>query len=201
MSSKKYSLNFTTGGLFLSESSVFVDLYLELSDWKKVRKKVMDDNLLQVRTVSSSQKISGQICARLKNLTSKQLAYFPQASEQEKGYLMWLAVCRTYLFIREFAVEVLRENFINLRPEISYEDFDIFFNARAQWDDNLDKIKPATRLKLRQVLFRMMREAQLITDQRQILPVVLSSSLASLLFEDNAQDLYVFPVMESDLKG
>ena len=194
MPSKKYSLNFTTGGLFISESSLFANLYLELCDWNQVRKKVIDDNLLQVRTVSSSQKISGQICTRLKNLASKQLAYFPQASEMEKGYLLWVAVCRTNLFIREFAVEVLRENFINLRPEISHEDFDIFFNARSQWDDDLDKIKPATRLKLRQVLFRMMREARLITDELKILPAVMSSDMASIISERDGQDMYVFPI-------
>ncbi len=194
MSSKKYSLNFTTGGLFISESSLFVNLYLKLSDWNEVRKKVIDDNLLQVRTVSSSQKISGQICTRLKRLSSKEIAWFARASELEKGYLLWIGACRTYLFIREFAVEVLRENFINLLPEISHEDFDIFFNARSQWDDDLDKIKPATRLKLRQVLFRMMREARLITDELKILPAVMSSDLASIIFERDGQDMYVFPM-------
>lgn len=172
---------------------MFVNLYLELSDWNQVRKKFIDDNLLQVRIVSSSQKISGQICTRLKNLTSKELKYFSRATELEKGYLLWVAVCRTNLFIREFAVEVLRENFINLRPEISYEDFDIFFNARAEWDDKLDKIKPATRLKLRQVLFRMMREAQLISNELKIFPAVMSSELASIISEQDIQDMHVFP--------
>ena len=194
MSSKKYSLNFTTGGLFISESSLFINLYLELSDWNQVRKKVMNDNLLQMRTISSSQKISGQICIRLKSLFSKEISWFARASELEKGYLLWIAVCRTNLFIREFAVEILRENFINLRPEISYEDFDIFFNARSQWDDDLDKIKPATRLKLRQVLFRMMREARLISDELKILPAVMSSDLASIIRKRDSQDMYLFPM-------
>lgn len=192
---------FTTGGLFLFESSLFIDLYSDLSDWGRVREKVMDQNLLQLRSLSSSQKISGQICSRLKTLSSHEIEYFRQTSDLEKGYLLWLSLCRTHLFIREFATEVLRERYITRRPDIPPEEFDIFFNAKAEWDDNLDRIKTATRLKLRQVLFRMMREAQLITPQHQILPAIISIELADLLSAQNKHDLYFFPVKQSDIRG
>ena len=173
---------------------MFANLYLELCDWNQVRKKVMDDNLLQMRTFSSSQKVSGQICTRLKSLTANELEYFSRATELEKGYLLWVAICRAYLFIREFAVEIIREKHISMQPGISHEDFDIFYNTKSQWDDVLDKIKPSTRLKLRQVLFRMMREARLISDELKILPAVMSSDLASIISEQDSQDMYVFPM-------
>ena len=201
MPSRKYLMSFTTGGLFISESSMCVDLYLEIKDWGKVRKKVMDENLLQTRTIRSSKLICSMICPRLKTLSLNELTSFARATEQEKGYLLWVATCRTYLFIREFAVEVLREKFINLRPEITYEDFDIFFNARAEWNEGLERLTQATRLKLRQVLFRMMKEAQLVTDRLQILPAVIGPRLATLISEQDRWDLYVFPAMESEMKG
>ncbi|WP_198145992.1 DUF1819 family protein [Desulfonatronovibrio magnus] len=187
-------MSFTTGGLFIFESSMFIDLYSDLPDWDRVRKKVMDQNLLQLRSSASSQKISGQICSRLKTLSSNEIEYFRHTSDLEKGYLLWVGVCRAHQFIREFATEILRERYITFRPDIPHEEFDMFFNAKAEWDDSLDRIKPATRLKLRQVLFRMMREAQLITAQHQILPAIISSELADLLAAQQKQDLYLLHV-------
>ena len=45
--------------------------------------------------------------------------------------------CKQYSLVREFAIEVVREKFLRLDLALSYLDFDIFFNAKAEWDDEL----------------------------------------------------------------
>lgn len=89
---------------------------------------------------------------------------------------MWAAACRRYELIGEFAEEVLHERFLTLAGTVSYEDYDTFYRAKAMWHDELDDVTDLSYKKLRQVLFKMMVEAGLVTKQGAIEPVLLCSS-------------------------
>ena len=65
---ERYRLSFTTGGLFLRESSTVAACYLAARDWKKARDKVRQENLLQVRTAAAATRISKEVTARLELL-------------------------------------------------------------------------------------------------------------------------------------
>ncbi len=200
MSGVRYSMSFTTGTLFRNESLKLITLYLELGDWKAVGIEVCENNTLQARTISSLKRVSREIISRLKTLSPKEINLFMALSYQEQGYLLWLAVCRRYRFIADFAVEVVRERYLSLKTDLSYEDFDSFFNRKSEWHTKLDEIRPATRHKLRQVLFKMLREADLLTPKNIIIPAVLSPDFIRSIAFENRQDFSCFPVFESDLK-
>jgi hypothetical protein len=76
----------------------------------------------------------------------------------EQKQLLWLAVCKRYAYIREFSVEVLNEKYLRLDYELTEFDYDVFFSRKADWHIELDKLTDSTRKKLKQVLFRMLRE-------------------------------------------
>jgi hypothetical protein len=88
---------------------------------------------------------------------------------------------RYYRFIREFAVEVVRERFVTLRSDLHYDDFDAFYNAKAEWHEELEKNSLSTRNKLRQVLFRMLREADLLTKNNVIKVALLTPRLVKTI--------------------
>ena len=90
---------------------------------------------------------------------------------------------------------------VGLLTDLSYEDFDSFFNRKSEWHDELDSIRPATRNKLRQVLFRMLREADLLTADNAINPVMLSVGLLEVISQGGSQDVLLFPTVESDFRG
>lgn len=194
-------MSFTAGGLFHQESVNVAALYLEVRDWNKVRDEVIGRNILQARTITTLKRICREICSRLKTLDSSELQLVVQGSSQEQGYLLWLAVCRRYAFIRDFAMEVIRDRFLTLRNDLNYEDYDAFFNAKAEWHDELEKITAATGLKLRQVLFRMLNEADLLGSGNTISPAMLTPRMVSIIARHAYQDLFVFPMAESELKG
>jgi hypothetical protein len=73
------------------------------------------------------------------------------------------------------------------------ETFDIFFEAKAEWDDGLAAISDSTRSKLRQIMFRMMREASIISAENRIQSTYLSAPLRNLIEATNPRDLSVFP--------
>ncbi len=162
MNTEKYSMSFTTGALFHQESVKLARLYLEKGDWNEVRDEVIARNLLQARTTNSAKRICREICSRLKCLNRDELELLVEGNHQEQAYLLWLAVCRRYHFIYDFSAEVIRERFLTLRYDLSYEDYDAFFNAKMEWHEELEKITTATRNKLRQVMFKMLRETELL---------------------------------------
>jgi hypothetical protein len=201
MSNVKYSMSFTTGSLFRQESVNLAELYMELGDWNSVRDKVIAENILQARALNTLKRICNEVISRLKTLGPEELSLLVDATPQEQGYLLWLAVCRRYRFIADFAVDVLRERYITLKTDLSYEDFDSFFNKKSEWHDELEKIRPATRIKLRQILFKILREADLLTANNTINSAFIRQRFLEAIPNCNRQDVLFFPVFESDLRG
>lgn len=198
MASNKYSMAFTTGGLLCNESEKVAQLYLELKSWPLVREQALATGLMQTRMQSSAARIYREISSRLQTLTQEELELFVNSTGSQRLHLLWLAVCSRYLFIREFSVEVLHERFLTLRHALTPEDFDAFFNAKAEWDHALDAITPNTRNKLRQNLFRMLRDAEYLSSNNQIQPAVLSPHLADLISLRGPGALSIFPTFQSE---
>ncbi len=200
MKTERYSMAFTTGALFYSESVALALLFFELNDWDCVRDKVLSENLLQSRTLNSSKRQCREILSRLKTLERGELDLLISGSTQEQKYLLWLAVCRRYRFIAEFAEEVIRERYIGLKHDLQYDEFDFFFNKKSEWHPELEGIKPTTRNKLRQVLFKILREAELLTVMNTINASMLSQQFLAAIPRQQRKDVFLFPVFESDLK-
>ncbi len=194
-----YRMSFSTGGLFVPQSVSLAELYLDRRDWDQVRTQVIEENLLQTRTVSSAKRISREICTRLSELSEQELVLLVEGDPPERAQILWLAVCRRYKFIAEFCVEVILERIMTYHYDLSHEDFDTFFNTKMEWHEELEKIKESTRNKLRQVLFKMLREAQILDGDNKIIPAVLSPRFRQLFRQRNNLDLRFFPVMENVL--
>jgi hypothetical protein len=192
-------MSFTTGSLFHRESVELAALYLDLGDWNTVRDKVIAENLLQARTRSTLKRVCHEVISRLRTLSPGELEVLVEGSHQDQAYLLWLAVCRRYRFIADFAVEVLRERYISVKIDLTHEDFDSFFNHKADWSLELEEITTRTRGKLRQVLFKMLREADLLADDNKILAAMLSPRLLGLFYQGRLRDVKYFPVFESEL--
>ena len=76
---------------------------------------------------------------------------------------------------------------------VSYEEYDSFYRAKAMWHDELDEVTDLSYKKLRQVLFKMMVEAGLLTKQGHIEPALLSARVAECLDQRTPSDIRFFP--------
>ena len=185
MKTKKYNMSFTSGALLHRESSLVLKSYMRLQDWNEVEKEVLDKNILQSRTQSTSKRIYREIASRLSKLTKNDILTFHSATNRDQGYILWLSICRKYKFIAEFAREVVREKFLSLQDAVSSEDYAAFFNAKAEWAPELDELRQSTQQKLRQILFRMLREANLLSNDNRIIPVMCSQHMEVFFKESN----------------
>jgi hypothetical protein len=193
---EKYKMSFTTGGLFLVEGVKLAEIFLELKDWKLVQQTVIKQNTLQSRTVSTTKRTMREIVARLLALSEEELKFLISIGPKEQGYLLWIALCRQYRFIADFAVEVIREKLLSLRYDLSYEDYDLFFNQKTEEHPELDALSPSSRNKLRQVLFKSLREAELLNPNNSINIVIPTPGFRELLRKANSPSIMYLPLGE-----
>jgi hypothetical protein len=191
---KKYRLSFIAVSLSISESVNIAEVYLKCDDWVETKKIVKETNLLQSRTKSRTTRVLAEITLRLQSLSAEQLNLLVAGSLAEQKHLLWFAICKTYDFIKEFAVEVLREKFLSRNMKLMELDYDAFFNRRADWNEGLENITTLTRKKMKQIVFRMLREADLLTEDNTILRAMLSSRLLEVLKPDAPLGFEIFPV-------
>ena len=109
-----------------------------------------------------------------------------------------MATCRAYRFIREFALEVIRERYLSYQLDLPLQTFDILFDAKAEWDDGLASLSTSTRRKLRQIMFRMLREAGVISEEDRVQSAILSPRLKNMIQERNPNELALFPGVSVD---
>ena len=197
---REYVMSFTAGALLHRESVRLAEQFAHQRDWLALRQAGLAENLLQARSQRTSKRLFGEIIARLKRLTESQLALLANGTEEDQRHILWLAICKRYQFIREFAIEVVRERFLQLGPPITRGDYESFFSAKAAWHPELEDFGSSTRDKLRQNLFKMLRDAELMSDAGYVNGAFLSPAVLRVLVKDSVANLMVFPVREVDVE-
>ena len=190
---QRYALSFTSGSLLTQEALIAAPIYLRERDWTTTRARLKDENLLQTRAARSNTRMLSALIPRLQVLSDAEIQIVADGTSTERGHLMWAAACRQYDLIGEFAEEVLRDRFLTLAGKVTYEEFDSFYRSKAIWHDELDAITDTSRKKARQVVFKMMVDAGLLTKQGLIEPTSLSIRVADCLRHRTPSDVRFFP--------
>ncbi|MET4016632.1 DUF1819 family protein [Bradyrhizobium sp. S3.2.12] len=188
-----YLMSFGTGGLYINESAAVARLHVAGPDWDSTLVAAQQAGAFPVRKASSARRSLREIVNRLKWLSPEELALFIEGDRSEQAALLWLAVCRAYRFIAEFAIEVLNDRFLSLRTDLTYADFDAFLSAKEEWSPKLAGLSASTRAKLRAVLFRLMREAEVVSQDNRILGAMLSPRVVAVIQAGDPDELRYFP--------
>jgi hypothetical protein len=198
-STQPYKMSFSTGGLFLNESLGVGRLHRDGETWIDTIARALEAGAISLPKAISQRRTLREIANRISLLKRDEFDLFvTDADRREQQALLWLATCRAYRFVAEFAVDVIRERFLSHQFDLPLESFDIFFDSKAEWDDGLAGLRQSTRLKLRQIMFRMMREAGVISEFGQIQAYWLSARLERLIAERNPADLMIYPGVSID---
>ncbi|HAE37023.1 MAG TPA: DUF1819 domain-containing protein [Candidatus Riflebacteria bacterium] len=196
MKEATYRMSFTAGGLLVRELSTVAEIFIKKADWQSVEKQVTTTNHLQARTVASSTRIFREVKHRLAVLDQKEIRLLVTGDLEEKKAVAWLSVCRVYKIIRDFALEVINDRFQSYRRDIHFEDFDFLLNRKASFYPELDSLKDSTRLKLRQVTFKMLREVGIISESNKINTLILSDRLLAMVRKKDITELQLFPCLQ-----
>lgn len=189
----KYTMSYTACSLVCAETKKVAELYLEERDWKKVAKIAFDTNLLQYRTQNALKRTLSEIISRLKKLPEEALLILVNGTPYEQNQILWFAVCLRYSFIYDFAIEVVKEKYNLMQSKITQLDYDAFFNSKLNWHDELDKLTDTTRYKLKQILFKMLKEAEIVDSDNCILTTFVSPRVIEIINNYDSMYLGIFP--------
>jgi len=201
MNQSTYIFSFTAGGLLVTESIMVAEVLESCGDWDEAIRKIRDNNLLQSRTTSTATRKLREIHPRLETLTAAQLQLLVHGGRSEQLAMLWLAVCKRYAFLAEFARMVVREMYLSMRPCLADLHFDDFLETQTVWHAEIEHLTPNTRQKIRTVAMRMLREAEITTENAVIEPALLSHDVAEAIASDNREWFLIFPIAISDIPG
>ena len=173
----KYRLSFVTGNAYLNESTEMLRKYLETKDWKETEKYSIENNILQTNTLSSTKRIFREISLRLQSLSNEEQEFFIRSNYVDQSILIWISICRTYNFIGDFSSMIISEKFNSYQLELNYNDFNYFYDQQKVFHEELNLLKDSTRKKLRQVIFRIMKDLNMISKAKEITPLLPSIDL------------------------
>ena len=189
-----YKMSFTSGGLFLNESIDLAASYLETKDWDVTISKLQANGLTSSPKQKSKRRILRELVNRLETLADEEVRFLVErADRQDQALLIWLSFCRAYRLVREFTLEIVQDRYLAYQLDLPTDSFDLFFEHKAEWDDSLSLTSASTRVRLRQVVFKTMREVGIISGENRIQSSYLSPQLRGMIEATNPADLAVFP--------
>lgn len=190
----EYRMSFTTGGLFLRESIEVARMHHDGEPWDETARRALAEGATELPKAASNKRSLREITNRLCELTNLERRFLLEDADRiDQQALLWIATCRAYRFVREFAVEVMRERYWAYQMDLPLSSFDIALEGKAEWNEDLARLSMSTRRKLRQVLFRIMREAAILSRDNRMQAAILSSELKALVREHHPGDLAYFP--------
>ena len=218
---ERYRLSFTVGGLLAEQGRIIAALFSgdrgehvnpdsdpanrttevehEIGERiTRIRKQAIEENVFSIRTRSANSRVVSEVLKRLSALTETEIHYLADddTPASDRQALMWVAMCRYYVLVGEFANEVLRERYLMGFSTLNKDDYDRFIQAKSMWHPELEELSALTAGKLRSNVFKAMSEAELWEKESDtLLPSLLSKSVTAIL-ENRPESFRFFPTRE-----
>ncbi|MBQ9000893.1 MAG: DUF1819 family protein [Eggerthellaceae bacterium] len=191
--SKDYCLSMSGSRIRIPESMIAVELYLELGNWDEARRRIVDENLFQLNAESSRKRVASEVVKRLRTLTPAELEFLSRSFGDDRCAMLWVAVCRTYRFVRDLSEQVVADRYNKTIPDFTEAAYDVFFEEQCEIHPELEAVSPAGRKKMRNQVFLMLRECKLLSDDDAITPIYPTPLFSSALDPAHKEDLQLFP--------
>ncbi len=166
---KSYGGGLTSGALLVRESRIVARLLAAGEKPDSVKATVMDGNLLQNNSSTTTRKYCQLIISRLQQLNSAQIQIVAEGSDESAALLLMAAALKTYPIVRDFVTDVVFDKVRCYEPNLDKKDWTRFLEQRETIDPNIKKWTESSRKKIGQVIFRMLSEAGLLSDTRRML--------------------------------
>lgn len=178
---REYRLSFTVGGLLLHESVALAEAWVASQDWRVARASVPDNLFVTSGGASSASRLRNEAIRRLRTLDDAELVHLSSCPITDARALCWAAACREYRFLLDFAWQVLIDRHHPYAEPIRGADFEMLMDGIDATDARAAPVSRSTRARLRSVLLRMLREAELTDTDGRVLTLPITEELRALL--------------------
>ena len=176
---KKYRFSFTAGSLLFEEMKLVIDAMI--SDG--VSLSALDPDVINKSRKTTSKREFGELKIRVAKLSERELRFFYDASETEQIQLAFIAAMRSYEFIQDFLLQVVREKLETFDYSIVDRDYNGFINSVEMNHPEYTDLSDSTKAKIKQVMFKIFEQAGFINSikERELNPYYLEDSIRNLL--------------------
>lgn len=198
-----YNLSFTAGAAMLVETHAVAEVLLECEgDWDLTKKRVFAENVMQKEKQSSTSRYFALIKQRLEVLNQEELELLANSSVAIQRQMVLLSICKAYQFIFDFINEVVRYAYYNQYEKLTKAMFNEFFNEKKYDHPELETVTEKSVAKMRQVLYRILEQTELIEDVDSgiLHRPYLSSNVEQTIINDNPMLLTAFLYSNSEIE-
>lgn len=198
----KYTFSFTGASVLIAETLAIAEEYNRLNDWRAVEKSLLDNNLLNKIKQATFKREFSEIKKRLSLLTQDQLQLMIQGSLNDAKAMILLSLVKSYSFLHDFIIEVIRNKYLLFDTVISDIDYIRFVNTKSLSHNELNAITEATAKKVKQVVFKLLAQVGLITHSRNgsILKPILNGKVIDVIIDDDPALLSAFLFSNEEIK-
>ena len=198
----KYTFSFTGASVLIAETLAIAEEYNRLNDWRAVEKSLLDNNLLNKIKQATFKREFSEIKKRLSLLTQYQLQLMIQGSLNDAKAMILLSLVKSYSFLHDFIIEVIRNKYLLFDTVISDIDYIRFVNTKSLSHNELNAITEATAKKVKQVVFKLLVQVGLITHSRNgsILKPILNGKVIDVIIDDDPALLSAFLFSNEEIK-
>jgi Putative inner membrane protein (DUF1819) len=187
-----YNAEISAGSLLIPESRRIAEFMLSQPSAQAWEEAIVRDNILQKKPATAKRQ-SNLIRKRLQNLNAQGLQLIVQSDAELCGQLLMAAALRHSQLMADFMRDVYAVDLRQLERKLSHRQWDTFLTECAHRDDGVNTWATSTRLKLFQVIVRILVEAKFLdsTKNMQLTPPMLHPRLHTYLSQLGARDTLV----------
>ncbi|MDO4764093.1 MAG: DUF1819 family protein [Flavobacteriaceae bacterium] len=179
----KYNLSFTSGGLLYEESSIYIESIQDVNSYMRGEEDV-SYFVLPTNSESSKKKLKSVIDKRLRQLNAEYLSFYRDiAQDTDRKIILFLAICKYYSIIAEFAIEVVYQKWKIFDNHLETYDFNYFLSQKLGVDE-LDIISENTKYKLSQVAILLFKQMGIYSSNK-INTIQPSDELCTIIAKNN----------------
>ena len=199
-----YNLTFTAGSAMLNETHAVAEAFLQCEgDWNKTKELTFRENLMEKNRLSTNQRVFALMKQRISALNGEELTLLVDGNMAARRQMVLLAICKAHPFIFDFIRENVRESFYSLHEKISHSNFNEFFNEKKYIHTELEQITDLTIAKIRQVIFRILEQTELIESAETgiLCRPYLTEQVERVITKDNARWLTIFLYSNTEINS
>lgn len=193
----KYDFSFVAASLRLKEQVIVLEAEKEHVSKDEIIEKLGSGK------IPTGKRLYSEFYKRSTFYTDLQKETILSTDLNSQQQLAFLAITKTYKFIAEFVIEVLREKVLIFDYQLNESDYNAFFRRKNELYEELDLLTDLTKSKIRQVIFKMLEGAGWIdsVQSKVIQPQFLSEEVLNAVVKDNPEWLKIFFWSDIDIEN
>lgn len=195
MDNREYKANLTGAWFLFYEIKQVTKLIEEGLDDKEIRTLVYEENLFQHNKIASVKRAFPTVLRRARLLDDELRNLLLEGSMENAKLVNLLAIAMDDRLFYEFLQEVIKEKYESSEMALEKIDINMYFTNKAEQSEKIDSFTDTTRNKLRQVYFKILVEAGVISDIKsgQLNRIYLDGVLRDALRNsDNTEFIKIF---------